>query len=235
VEQCVKLISQEDQLPIVVGQANVRFLPENVVKPASPVPGLTTGIWPGTDILGAFLEGHVATQMCGICLRRDLAIAGGGFRPDFPHACDIVCWAPLLLKGNAGLISEGLVTYHVHDDAQTSSIDENTRLEEVDRFSQLLVDRAAAEGIDTPTRRVIRSRAKRFVVQTALYRVTLRREAGDGIWGTAQSVWKVRSYVAGAGVRNVLRIATPLISLFLPRTLLRTLRTFARTVREKRA
>ena len=217
VEQCVRLISREPRLPIVVGQANVRFLPENVVKPA-PLPDLTTGIWPGTDILCAFLEGRISAQMCGICLRRDLALAGGGFRPDFPHACDIACWAPLLLKGNAGFIREGLVTYHVHDDAWTSSIDEDTRLKEVERFSQLLVDRAAAERIDANTRRVIRSRAKFFVANTALYRVALRRGAGDSIWATAQSVWRVRSYVAGAGISNVLRIARTLAGLFLPGT-----------------
>jgi glycosyltransferase involved in cell wall biosynthesis len=228
VEQCVGLISQEPRLPIVVGQANIRFLPENVVKPAS-LPDLTTGIWPGTDILCAFLEGRISAQMCGICLRRDLALAGGGFRPDFPHACDIACWAPLLLKGNAGFIREGLVTYQVHDAAWTSRIDEDARLKEVERFSQLLVDGAAAETIDGHTRRVIRSRAKFFVANTALYRVALRRGAGDSIWATAQSVWRVRSYVAEAGISNGLRIAKALTGLFLPDTLLRSLRAFSHT------
>lgn len=221
--RCAELIRKEPGIAIVVAQSEIEFLPEGRKKPPDPNPNMKSGLCDGTDILHEFLSGRISAQMCGNVLRVDALRAAGGFRLDFPHAGDIVSWVPLLLKGAAGYIDEGLVTYRVHAGARTLDFSDEAKLAEVRRFTNLLTEQAAVIIKDDEVRRRITRDSRFFLAITALYRLELERKSNSGLLAVLQGLWKWRAYFSGVGTANLYRLAKPLAFLLLPAAVIRTL------------
>ena len=105
-ERCIALVKSNFAISIVIGLSDIHSIEMAKTRPGTTSRKLGTGIWDGSDILIEYLNDQINTAMCGIVIRTDSLRANGGFPIDLPHAADVAAWAPLLLRGKAGLVNE---------------------------------------------------------------------------------------------------------------------------------
>ena len=125
-EKCARLIRQELELPIVLAAFDTLVLDEFRKNERRRVPGalsrrLSTGIWPGTEILREYFNGSIAAAQLSVVVRTDILRGSHLFSSGYQCACDIG-WFQALLEGQAGLINERCAVYLAHDSAISAGI-----------------------------------------------------------------------------------------------------------------
>ena len=109
-EKCARLIRLEPGLPIVLAVFDIVVLSEFHKNERRLVPGaisrkLSTGIWPGTEILKECLNGRITAAPLSVVVRTDILRCNNRFSSGYQCAGDTT-WLSALLEGQAGLINE---------------------------------------------------------------------------------------------------------------------------------
>jgi len=194
-ERCIGLVEKDRQIPIVITLSSDH---------ASQY--LETGIWDGTDILLGYFRDEISINTCGIMLRTDALRARGGFPLDFPHAADFAAWAPLLLKGKAGLVNASCAICNSHLASETERLGVEQLL--LDGWKVVdLISNLADDSIDElEKRRSIRLQGQRCYARRGIRILASYRSKGSGLLGALTLVWRFRRNLSHIDMESLFRL-----------------------------
>jgi glycosyltransferase involved in cell wall biosynthesis len=191
-ERCVGLVEKGPQIPIVIALGNTHSTLVGRTWPAHASQYLETGIWDGTDILLEYLNDQLSIHICSIMMRTDAIRARGGFPLDFPHLADIAAWAPLLLKGKAGLVNEACATSYGHEANETTRLGVEQRLRDGWQVADLISNMAEHSISDWQQRRKIQLQSRRHFARRGLTVLYVYRKGGGRLVRVLTTVWHFR-------------------------------------------
>ena len=128
----------EPGVSVIVGLTN--RMSKSGLSPAIRSKRLKTGIHDGPEVLIEILKGRITQDMCCTAMHREELIRAGGFPDGLPFSTDRAALIPLLMRGKAGFINQTCGTYALHEASQTSAIEIETRLLNI----EAMVNRAIA-------------------------------------------------------------------------------------------
>jgi hypothetical protein len=133
-----------------------------------------------------------------------------------------------MLAGRVGLVNEPCGTYREHGGTQTSALNVETRLRDLERLRDAIVDTAQEKVPDAAERRKIALEADRYLTRHAIGYIASRRRNGASLPEVLPIIWQWRHHFARPGARNLMALPRPLALLLLPRRLTRWLRQLLR-------
>jgi Glycosyl transferase family 2 len=205
-ERCIDLVERDRQISIVITLSGDYSTVVGQTWPTHVSQYLETGIWDGTDILLEYLRDEISINMCGIMLRTDALRARGGFPLDFPHAADIAAWAPLLLKGKAGLVNAGCVTCNSHLASETARLGIEQILLDGGKVVDLISNLANDSIGELEKRRSIRRQCRRCYARRGIRALASYRSEGSGLIGALTLVWRFRRNLRHIDMESLLRL-----------------------------
>jgi glycosyltransferase involved in cell wall biosynthesis len=214
-ERCIAQIRKEPEVPVVVSLNDTFLLGEGLALPAVASRRLRTGIYDGVDILEEYLRDEISIAMCTIVFRTRTLLSIGGFPIGFPYAGDMATWAPILVAGTAGFVNECCGTFSFHLDAQSSRLTADTRLRDVRKVVDLIVNIADISIENPQKRRAIKLAAKRYFAHCAVQIVASARKGGVKLVEILPVAWRYRGDLVY--IRNWLGLVRSLAILFLPK------------------
>ena len=119
--------------------------------------------------------------MCSILIQTHSLRANGGFPIDLPLAADVAAWAPILLRGKAGLVNETCATYFAHSDQETTRLTIEQLLCDGCKVVDLISNVADQSIDDLRNRRKIQLQSRRFFARRAVM-IFCRYYAAGGDW-----------------------------------------------------
>jgi glycosyltransferase involved in cell wall biosynthesis len=234
-DRCMALVRRAPGIPIVFALGDTCVAAEGRVEPAIRNPNMTTGVYDGVDILLEYLGGRVAAQGCTILMRTESLRAAGGFPLGWPHAADLVRHLTLLLDGEAGFVNESCGAYVVHGATETHKLDVESRVDDLRRLVDLIVEAARHKVADTEKQGEIEARARHFLAVNAFGHIASTRRAGASTADVVRLIGRWRRELRHLGWRDLKRVAKPLALVVLPQVLLRPLRRGIRVLRETKS
>jgi hypothetical protein len=205
-ERCIELVEKDPQIPIVITLSSDHSTLVGQTWPAHASQYLETGIWDGTDILLEYLRDEISINMCGIMLRTDGLRARGGFPLDFPHAADIAAWAPLLLKGKAGLVNASCAICNSHRASETVRLGAEQLLLDGWKVVDLISNLADDSIGELEKRRSIRLQGKRCYARRGFRILASYRSKGSGLVGALTLVWRFRRNLSHIDLESLLEL-----------------------------
>ncbi len=200
-ERCINLVKVQPEIPIVITLSTLHSTDET--WPARTSEYLDTGIWDGADILLEYLTYQISVHMCGIMMRTVVIRARGGFRLDFPHLADTALWAPLLLKGKAGLVNEACATCYSHGASETARLSVEQLLRDGWEVANLISNLAEHSVNDLKKRRRICLQSRVACLRRGLIILDLYRRQGGGLVEVLTVVWRFRHiFLSNVGMKN---------------------------------
>jgi len=222
VEKCVEVAAIEPGIPIVVSYSDVLVLDEfyqheRRLLPAKTSKRLSTGIWQGTEILKEYLSGRMSAQLLSSIIRTDILRRNGGYS-SHPCAADDATWAPILLEGRAGLVSEQCVTGMIHGSTLSEQFSADERLGDLCAVMEKISALAERKISDQRTRRQIQRLATRYTAYTAMTNLVIFRRAGASLgdvlrkfldWGSLIGQCTIADFLTTMRLRTLGRILLP--------------------------
>ena len=215
-ERCAALVKADPQIPVVAALCDNQFISEGYTMPAIPSRKLGTGIWNGTNILLEILEGHLFAPMCTVIMQTTALRAREGFPIDWPHLADKATWVPMLFTGRAGFVNESCGTYCSHNVTETSKLNIDILLKDVQRFVDLITGMADRFITDSQNCREIKCRAQRYLAQCAIDLIASRRRSGAKLTQVLPTLFRYRRDLTRIGLGNALKLSRPIATILLP-------------------
>jgi glycosyltransferase involved in cell wall biosynthesis len=221
-EKCVRLIMQEPGLPIVLAAFDTLVLNEFHKNERRRVPGalskrLSTGIWPGTEILREYFKGSIAAAQLSVVVRADILRDNHLFSSGYECACD-TGWLQALLEGQAGLINERCAVYLAHDSAISAGISPDVRVREFCNVMREFLSDVEGKISDSATRKDIQGLISRYLALQVVITLVLYRRAGASFVDAVRKLWSwrpilksctLKDFVAILRLRSLARILLP--------------------------
>jgi glycosyltransferase involved in cell wall biosynthesis len=218
VEKCVRLLSEEPNLPLIAGAYEVVISAENRTIPAVLSKRLQTGVWTGTDILKEQLRGNFTCALLSMAIRTDILRRNGGFAE---HVHEELVWGPIFLEGRAGLINERCAShvFHTHPTRRFGTdVDMDARFKDACSIMEELSEAAGRVVASKATRQQIQSLTKRYVAHRAYHELAFYRREGASLrdvvrhlrnWRKLLARCTVFDFVAASRLRLIGRIVSP--------------------------
>jgi glycosyltransferase involved in cell wall biosynthesis len=231
-EQCVRLIRQQPQLPVVITLSNIHLASHGRTKPARRSRLHDTGIWDGTEILTEFLTDQVTVTMCSVMMRTNLLRVHGGIPLHLRHTADIGAWAPLLLLGRAGFVNDACATFKHHNNSETAQLGVEQLLRDGRKVAELISYIADNRITDPRQRRTIQTRAHGCFARRGLVALADFRNSGGGFSDFMNVLWRFRHDFYRANLVSILRLIAVVLC---PRPLANHFRELRRDIPERLA
>ena len=223
-ERMVSLIEREPQIPSVLALCDVYESTRATTYRTAPSKKFGTGIWKGTDLLIEYLKGDILSVMCGILLRTDALRAGGGFPNDI-YAGDMVAWAALLMKENAGFVNSSCAVFCLHEKSQTYSLPVDEHIADELRMIDAINDLAERTIGDPHERHQVKLSARRYFARRIVDILFSHRERGAGFRRELLPViWRWRRSLSHVGASYGFKLARPICIIILPDTIVEWIR-----------
>lgn len=216
-ERCIALVKSEVQISIVIALSDAYSIEMAKTLPKRPSQKLITGIWDGSDILIEYLNDRIHTAMCSILIRTDALRADGGFPIDLPHAADVAAWAPLLLRGKAGLVNQSCATIFFHSGRETGRLEIEQLLCDGWKVADLIVN-TAGKSVDDPRKRYrIQLQSRRCFARRAVMTCIRYYAAGRRLTEVLPLIWRFRRDLSYIRISDVLMLVRPAAAVLLPK------------------
>jgi cellulose synthase/poly-beta-1,6-N-acetylglucosamine synthase-like glycosyltransferase len=237
-EQCVGLLEQEPNLPIVVGAFDIAMTAENRTVPAILPTRLRTGIVDGTAILIEHLQGNLSCGTLSAAIRTDILRNMGGFPTEYVGGGEEeLAMAQILFEGRAGFIREPCASHLFHTHAtQRYSLEVNldTRFLDLYRAMEAVSDAAGRMICNETTCREVQEATRTYVWLRAIEELALSRQHGVTLIDAIRHLWAWRKLLARSSISNfvtALRVRL-LGQIVLPASATRLIRTRSRAIAE---
>jgi glycosyltransferase involved in cell wall biosynthesis len=218
-ERCVNLVEREPKISIVVAVSNIHSTLVGRTWPGVRSQCLRTGIWDGADILLEYLTDQITVPMCSILIRTDALRAQGGFALDLPHAADVGAWAPLLLRGKAGLVNEACATYYLHSACETSKLPIGQLLRDGWKVADLISNLANHSIDDLQMRRRLQLQSRRCFSRRALILISMFRRDRGSLLEALSIIWRYRRELSHIDMISLARLGRQIAIIFCPRVI----------------
>ena len=216
-ERCIALVKSDLQISIVIALSDTHSIEMAKTWPGATSRQLATGIWDGSDILTEYLNDQIHTAMCSIVIRTDSLRSNGGLPTDFPHAADVAAWAPLLLRGKAGLVNESCATIFFHSNRETGSLKIDQLLRDGWKVADL-ISNIADHSIDDPRKRHrIQLQSRRCFARRAVMIFIRYHAAGGRLAEVLPLIWHFRRDLSYIRISDVFGLARPIGVVLLPK------------------
>jgi hypothetical protein len=206
------LVEKNPQVPVVIAPCDLHDSSTGRAVRARTSQRLRTGLCDGTDILLAYLRNEIGViATCGVIFRCDALRARGGFPLRFPHAADVAAWAPLLFRGEAGLVNEACATWYSHEDSETARLSIELRLRDAWGAADLISGLADEHVTDPLRRRLIQRNVRRCFAGRSLSTLSQYRRSGGGIQPIMTNIWHFRRKLSNVDTMAVLKLIGTII------------------------
>ena len=216
-ERCIALVKNNSQISVVIALSDIGTIETAKTWPKAPSQNLATGIWDGSDILVEYLNDQINTAMCSIVIRTDSLRTNGGFQIDLPLAADIAAWAPLLLRGKAGLVNEACATNFFHGDRETGRLTIEQLLRDGSKVVDLIFNIADNSIDDLRNRRKVQMQCRRFFARSAVMNLIRYHAAGGGLAEVLTLIWRFRRDLRYIRISDAFRLAKPIAVVLFPK------------------
>jgi hypothetical protein len=178
---------------------------------------LSTGIWPGTDVLRECLNGRVTAAPLSVVVRTDILRRNHLFSSGYKCAADLG-WFSALIEGRAGLINERCADYLVHDAAISARIPAEDRIREYSRAMADLSSAMERKIADGAMRTDLQRQIWRYLALQIMITLVLYRRAGASFadvvrklrhWCPILKRCTLKDFAAVLRIRSVARILLP--------------------------
>jgi hypothetical protein len=213
---------------MVVAAYDVVIADDHRIVPAVLSNRLRTGIWDGTEILKEFLRGKLSALALSSIMRTDLLRLNGGFSSDHPHCGDLAAWAPLLLRGRAGLVNERCASYTMSNSRTTTQLDVDCRFLDIIAVTGEIFNKAGQMIVDETARRDVQNLTKRYLAYKAIESLVVYRHEGASLTDALRRLWSWRKRLIECTFTDFISSARPrsVASVLLSRSTIQLLRRF---------
>ena len=232
-ERCIALVKSRVEISIVISLSGIYSIETGKTQPGATSRKLATGIWDGSDILIEYLNDQIRLAMCSILIQTHSLRANGGFPIDLPHAADVAAWAPILLKGKAGLVNETCATYFAHSDQETTRLKIEQLLCDGWKVADLISNVADQSIDDSRKLRRIQLQSRRCFARRAVMIFCRYYAAGGRLVEVLPLICRFRGELRYIRMSDVFMLAKPIAVVFLPERVADWIRRLKRIPREQ--